>query len=343
MKVHLETFGCSASQAAAETMAGIIRSAGHDLVSAEEADVYICNTCTVKYTTEQKILYQIRRFGEAGKEVIVTGCMPEVQSDLILNADPEAVIVGVNAVSKIRDALSVTEARLCRKRSAGIETVGADTAGADAAGAGAADARPSPVRLFSEKPEGFLNMPKIRYNENIHICQISTGCNFSCSYCIVSLARGRLISFPPEEIVADIRSAVEEGCREIWITSQDDSQYGMDFRKGSPYEGLRLPGLLRMIAEIPGNFKIRVGMMNPFSVMPILDDLIEAFKSPKIYKLLHLPIQSASESVLETMNRRHKMSDTALIIEKFREAFPEISSAVLSVSIYDSEEQETVQ
>ena len=104
----------------------------------------------------------------------------------------------------------------------------------------------------------------------------------------------------PDEIVEDIRSAVADGCREIWLTSQDDSQYGMD-------TGVKLPELLRMISEIPGDFKVRVGMMNPFSVLPILDDLVEAFDSDKIFKLLHLPIQSASHSVLKNMNRLHKM------------------------------------
>ena len=319
MKIYLESFGCSASQAAAETMAGIIRAMGHESVSAEEAEVYICNTCTVKYTTEQKILYQIRRFGELGKKVIVTGCMPEVQLDLILHANPEAMIIGVNAVPKIRDALLSIEA--AEKRREGTES-GAGKKKKTEDESGRSEKQ---LRLFSDRPEGFLNMPRVRYNENIHICQISTGCQFACSYCIVHLARGRLVSFPPEEIVRDIRTAVEEGCREIWITSQDDSQYGLDFRNGSPYEGLRLPGLLNMITEIPGDFRVRVGMMNPFSVMPILDDLIGSFRSPKIYKLLHLPIQSASERVLETMNRRHKMSDTAMIIERFREAFPDMN------------------
>jgi MiaB-like tRNA modifying enzyme len=298
MKVYLESFGCSASQASAEIMKASIEKLGYKLLgpeAADQAEVYICNSCTVKYTTEQKILYKIRSMGEKNVEVIVSGCMPEVQLEDILHANPEAHILGVNAISRLGELLSSIEQRK-RKGLPGGEH----------------------LELRASEPVGFLNVPRERSNPNIHICQISQGCNFACSYCIVKYARGKLHSFPPNEIIKDIRSAVAEGCREIWLTSQDDSQYGMD-------TGVRLPELLRMISEIPGDFKIRVGMMNPFSVLPILDDLVEAFDSDKVFKLLHLPIQSASHSVLKRMNRLHKMDAVDTIITKFRARFEDLS------------------
>ena len=298
MKVYLESFGCSASQASAEIMKASVERLGHELLSsadAGQAEVYICNSCTVKYTTEQKILYKIRSMGEKGVQVIVSGCMPEVQLEDILHANPEAHILGVNAVSRIGELLSSIEKRRMEGLPGGEH-----------------------LELRTSEPIGFLNVPRERANPNIHICQISQGCNFACSYCIVKYARGKLRSFPPEEIVKDIRSAVAEGCREIWLTSQDDSQYGMD-------SGVKLPELLRMISEIPGDFKVRVGMMNPFSVLPILDDLVDAFDSDKVFKLLHLPIQSASHSVLKNMNRLHKMDKVDTIITKFRDRFEDFS------------------
>lgn len=298
MKVYLESFGCSASQASAEIMKASIERLGHELLgpeAADQAEVYICNSCTVKYTTEQKILYKIRSMGEKNMEVIVSGCMPEVQVEDILHANPEAHILGVNAISRLGELLSLIEQRK-NKGLPGREH----------------------LEFRASEPVGFLNVPRERSNPNIHICQISQGCNFACSYCIVKYARGKLHSFPPNEIIEDIRSAVAEGCREIWLTSQDDSQYGMD-------TGVRLPELLRMISEIPGDFKVRVGMMNPFSVLPILDDLVEAFDSDKVFKLLHLPIQSASHSVLKRMNRLHKMDVVDTIITKFRARFEDLS------------------
>ena len=299
MKVYLESFGCSASQASAEIMKASVERLGHELVglnTVDQADVYICNSCTVKYTTEQKILYKIRRMGERGVQVIVSGCMPEVQLEDILHANPEAHILGVNAVSRLGDVLSSIEQRKKEGRLQGEER----------------------LEFRTSEPLGFLNVPRERSNPNIHICQISQGCNFACSYCIVKHARGKLRSFPSDEIVEDIRTAVADGCREIWLTSQDDSQYGMDTE-------FKLPALLRMISEIPGDFKVRVGMMNPFSVLPILDDLVEAFDSDKVFKLLHLPIQSASHSVLKKMNRLHKMDAVDAIITKFRARFEDLS------------------
>lgn len=299
MKVYLESFGCSASQASAEIMKASVERLGHELVdlnTVDKADVYICNSCTVKYTTEQKILYKIRRMGERGVQVIVSGCMPEVQLEDIIHANPEAHILGVNAVSRLGDVLSSIEQRKKEGRLQGEER----------------------LEFRTSEPLGFLNVPRERSNPNIHICQISQGCNFACSYCIVKHARGKLRSFPSDEIIEDIRTAVVDGCREIWLTSQDDSQYGLDTE-------FKLPALLRMISEIPGDFKVRVGMMNPFSVLPILDDLVEAFDSDKVFKLLHLPIQSASHSVLKKMNRLHKMDAVDAIITKFRARFEDLS------------------
>ncbi len=298
MKVYLESFGCSANQASAEIMRASVERLGHKLLgleTADQADVYICNSCTVKYTTEQKILYKIRRMGELGVQVIVSGCMPEVQLEDILHANPEANILGVNAISRVGELLSLIEQRKKKGLSKGAH-----------------------FELKTSEPLGFLNVPRERSNPNIHICQISQGCNFACSYCIVKNVRGKLHSFPPDEIIEDIRTSVAEGCREIWLTSQDDSQYGMD-------TGIKLPELLRMISEIPGDFKVRVGMMNPFSVLPILDDLAEAFDSDKIFKLLHIPIQSASYSVLKRMNRPHKMDSVDTIINTFCARFDDLS------------------
>ncbi|MDL2261330.1 MiaB/RimO family radical SAM methylthiotransferase [Methanimicrococcus sp. OttesenSCG-928-J09] len=329
MKIYFETFGCSANQASAETMRGIIRNLGFEFTNENEADVYVCNSCTVKYTTEQKILYKIRSFGERGKDVIVCGCMPEVQLDLILNANPESYIVGVRSVNGLQDVLLKIQNKI------GIDGISSSNESNDSALSD--NHNYIPVRISSKPPEGFLNLPKVRYHDNIHICQISTGCRFGCSYCIVRLARGDLISFPPNEIVEDVKTAVAEGCSEIWLTSQDDSQYGMDFTAGSdlgsdpdpcsksPYHGMRLPDLLKQIAEIPGDFKIRVGMMNPFSIKPILPELVDAFDHPKIYKFLHIPIQSASEDVLKTMNRHYSMATVDEIIAAFKERFPDLT------------------
>ncbi|MDG6244418.1 MAG: tRNA (N(6)-L-threonylcarbamoyladenosine(37)-C(2))-methylthiotransferase [Methanolobus sp.] len=292
MKVHISTYGCSANQASAEIMKASVRDSGHELVPAENADVVVINTCTVKYTTEQKILHKIRELGEKGTGVIVTGCMPEVQLEDIMQQNPGAHILGVNSISRLGQVLAL---------------MGPSKGSSE-----------EKFKVFLPDPEGFQSVPRIRYNPNIHICQLSQGCNYSCAYCIVTIARGHLRSFTPDEIVDDIKRAVDEGCREVWLTSQDNGQYGTD-------RDVLLPQLLEMICRIPGQFKIRVGMMNPFSVTPILEDLLVAFDNEKIYRFLHLPIQSASDDILKSMNRHHSISEANYIIERFRARFPQMT------------------
>ncbi|WP_319506676.1 tRNA (N(6)-L-threonylcarbamoyladenosine(37)-C(2))-methylthiotransferase [uncultured Methanolobus sp.] len=305
MKVHISTYGCSASQASAEIMKASIRDCGHELVPEKDAEVVVINTCTVKYTTEQKILYKIRELGEKGIKVIVTGCMPEVQLDDIMHQNPNAHILGVNSISRLGQVLD------------------------------SLNSSNGSVKVFLPEPEGFQSVPRIRFNSNIHICQLSQGCNYACAYCIVTIARGSLRSFEPDEIVDDVRRAVEDGCREIWLTSQDNGQYGTD-------KEVLLPQLLDRICRIPGQFKIRVGMMNPFSVMPILDDLLDAFEDEKIYKFLHLPIQSASDSVLEAMNRYHSISEANTIVDKFRSRFPDMTIFTDIIVGYPGETDEDI-
>ncbi len=225
MKVHVSTYGCSANQASAEIMMDSIMRMGHKLVCENDAEVVVLNSCTVKYATEQKILHKIREYGKKGIEVVVTGCMPQVQLDSILKNNPRSHILGVNSISRIGDVLD------------GIEKYFLDD-----------NLMPGKrIEIFTPEPKGFLNTGRVRFNPNIHICQISQGCDYRCTYCIVKLARGRLRSFDPESIVSDIENALNEGCREIWLTSQDNGQYGMDI-------DIRLPKLLKMVTAIPGDF-----------------------------------------------------------------------------------------
>lgn len=273
-----------------------IRSLGHELVSEKNADVVVLNTCTVKYSTEQKILHKIRELGEQGKEVVVAGCMPEVQLEDIIHNNPDAHILGVNSISRIGDVLnSIAEPQFSSHHTSR-----------------------QALHVFSSEPQGFINVPRLRFNSNIHICQLSQGCNNACSYCIVRFVRGPLKSFNPDSIIEDIIQGVAEGCREIWLTSQDNAQYGIDI-------GYQLPQLLEKICDIPGDFKVRVGMMNPFSVLPVLDELLDAFEHDKIYKLIHLPIQSASNDVLKRMNRFHSIEEANHIINCFRERYDDLT------------------
>lgn len=147
---------------------------------------------------------------------------------------------------------------------------------------------------------------------------ISEGCLGACSYCIVKRARGPLSSREPREIESDVRRLVSSGAVEVQLASQDAGAYGCDI-------GASLPELLDLLSDIDGAFMIRVGMMNPDSVLRILDELLESYKSEKVYKFLHIPLQSGSDRVLERMGRGYTSSDFVSIVDAFRSRFPEIS------------------
>ena len=116
----------------------------------------------------------------------------------------------------------------------------------------------------------------------IGIVQIAQGCLGRCTYCITRRARGPLASFPEEEIREKVRSFIGAGVYEIQLTAQDVSAYGREREQISP--AFSLPSVI-----LQGNYRLRIGMMNPATVLPVLDDLVDAYASDRIFRFVHLP------------------------------------------------------
>jgi MiaB-like tRNA modifying enzyme len=150
------------------------------------------------------------------------------------------------------------------------------------------------------------------------IVPIAQGCAGRCTYCITRVARGRVSSYPIEAIVAQVRDRVDHGAKEIKLTGQDTAAYGLDV-------GTDLPALLRAIDQIPGAFRVRVGMADPLTVHPIRHDLVDAYRSERVFKFLHLPVQSGDEETLESMRREYSVAGFEEIVRAFRRAFPRIT------------------
>lgn len=150
------------------------------------------------------------------------------------------------------------------------------------------------------------------------IVPIAQGCAGRCTYCITRVARGRVTSYSADALAAQVRQRIERGAREIKLTGQDTAAYGLDTETD-------LAALLRGIDEIPGDFRVRVGMMDPLTVYPIADDLVGAYASEKIFKFLHLPVQSGSDEILEAMRREYTVGQFEEIVAKFRDAFPDLT------------------
>ena len=300
-KVHFITQGCSANQADSEIMQGILKSEGHELTESEQdAELIVFNTCTVKGPTEAFFKKKLSELEKKNKKVIIAGCIPQASKNM--DALKKHSLIGTYQVDKIAEVVNETNAG---KRIGRIE----------------------------RENHSRLNLPKIRKNPYIEIVPILQGCLSSCTFCKTKHARGNAFSYSEEEIVRHISHAVREGAQEIWLTSQDNSVYGLEF-------GSNLAKLLKKICAIPRAFKIRVGMGNPKYMLPILDELIQVYKHEKIYKFLHVPLQSGSDRVLEDMNRDYTVEDFKIIVNRFRKEIPEMNIATDLICGFPTETQQ---
>jgi MiaB-like tRNA modifying enzyme len=159
-----------------------------------------------------------------------------------------------------------------------------------------------------------LALPRMHLNPVISIIPINYGCLGSCAYCCVAFARGKLRSYSVEAITGRLKKDLSQGMREVWLTSQDTACYGRDL-------GTNLAHLLDVVCSIKGDFKIRVGMMNPNTAKDFLKELTQAFKDEHVFKFLHLPLQSGDKEVLKSMRRFYSPEDFKSILKSFRTHF----------------------
>lgn len=168
------------------------------------------------------------------------------------------------------------------------------------------------------------------------IVPIGQGCTEQCSYCVTRLARGSLRSYSLEGIIATVSRRLMEGFKEIMLTAQDTAAYGRD-------TGTSMPRLVNRIASLDGDFRIRVGMANITNLKPIVSDMIRAFESEKVYKFLHVPVQSGDNDLLRSMKRRYSVGDFIDICEEFRSKFPDSSISTDVITGFPGETQEQFQ
>jgi threonylcarbamoyladenosine tRNA methylthiotransferase CDKAL1 len=193
------------------------------------------------------------------------------------------------------------------------------------------------VKLIAFEKNPRLNLPKISKNRIVEIVPICSGClGEPCAYCKVKQARGELVSYDKAAILKQITKAVFNGAKEIWLTSQDNGCYGKDI-------GTNFPELLGDIIKIPGDFKIRVGMMNPNHAKEWTDELAELMKNEKVFKFLHLPVQSGNNEILKLMRRKYTAEDFKEIVKKLRAEIPDISIATDIICGFPGETEEQFQ
>ena len=286
MKVFLETYGCDTNKNTTEIMAKILIDGGHNLVSRDDADVLIINSCALSGKIERKIITRLNELKDTNKKVLISGCLVEIAKEKIDAIMPEASVIGTSSfpnIAKIIDKMMDYK-----------------------------------VERLKDRPETLIGKPKIRINPAIGLVQIAEGCTNTCSFCVDRTTRGTLVSYEPDVIIREVQNVVDSGAKEIHLIAQDVAAYGFD-------SGVKLPALLRKLSSVQGEFKIKLGVMNPASVLKILDDLVLSYNHPKIYRHLEIPMQSGSNKVLHDMRREYTSEEYKMIVAAFRKKYPDMT------------------
>ena len=289
-KINVITQGCSSNLRESEIMMGLLDNSGYNIVNDEnESDVNVVNICTVKGDTTA--LREIRRLKKQfpDKKLIIAGCITESIVPRIKVVDENISFINTHNLGR-------------------ISTVVEDSLNGNS------------LELLDKRYEQKVNLPSVRRNPVIGIVPILNGCNYFCTFCSTKLVKGKLFSYPIDAIRQDVKEHLKSGCKEIWVTSNDTGAYMVE--QGGKQ---KLAELLDNILSIPLDFKVRIGMMNPGNTKIILHDLINVYKHPKIFKFLHIPLQSGSNEILRLMNRRYTVEDFIEVVNAFRKEIPEIT------------------
>lgn len=311
-KIYIKTWGCSHNNSDGEYMAGQLAAYGYKITEdSGAADLWLLNSCTVKNPSEDNFRNAVKKAQELDKHLVVAGCVPQGQPkhQIIKGIS----VIGVQQIDRVVEVVEETlkghTVRLLgQKKVAGKKSGGAP-----------------------------LDLPKIRKNPLIEIIAINTGCLNQCTYCKTKHARGDLGSYPPEEIVARAKQAFEEGVVELWLTSEDTGAYGRDI-------GVTLPELLWQLVEvIPEGAMLRIGMTNPPYILEHLEEMAKILSHPRVYSFLHVPVQSASDSVLADMKREYCADDFRNVVDFLKEKVPGVTIATDIICGFPTETWEDFQ
>uniref|UniRef100_A0A8C3RAA4 tRNA-t(6)A37 methylthiotransferase n=1 Tax=Cyanoderma ruficeps TaxID=181631 RepID=A0A8C3RAA4_9PASS len=311
-KIWIRTWGCSHNNSDGEYMAGQLAAYGYKITdNSAEADLWLLNSCTVKNPAEDHFRNSIKKAQEGKKKVVLAGCVPQAQprQEYLKGLS----IIGVQQIDRVVEVVE--------------ETIKGHS-----------------VRLLGQKKDNGkrlggarLDLPKIRKNPLIEIISINTGCLNACTYCKTKHARGDLASYPIEELVDRAKQSFQEGVCEIWLTSEDTGAYGRDI-------GTDLPTLLwKLVEVIPEGAMLRLGMTNPPYILEHLEEMAKILNHPRVYAFLHIPVQSASDSVLMDMKREYCVADFKQVVDFLKEKVPGITIATDIICGFPGETDEDFQ
>ncbi|HZN05514.1 MAG TPA: MiaB/RimO family radical SAM methylthiotransferase, partial [Pyrinomonadaceae bacterium] len=286
-RVYIETFGCQMNVADSERAATGLRASGYELCeSADDADVVLLNTCSVREKAERKVYTRIgeiraQQTGNAGPLVGVMGCVAQLEGDSIFEHAPSVnMVIGTRATDRISSLIE-------RAREGERKVVDLNERG---------------------EHDSWDVSPVERHSPHVAFIPIIEGCNKFCSFCIVPYSRGRERSRPASEIVAETKKLRSLGYKEIHLIGQNVNSYRPRVEDGLEGFAGATPfcRLLRAVAAT-GMPRIKFTTSFPRDFHPDIVSAIE--ENPNLCDWIHLPVQSGSDRVLKLMRRGHKRSD----------------------------------
>ncbi|MBU0500140.1 MAG: tRNA (N6-isopentenyl adenosine(37)-C2)-methylthiotransferase MiaB [Gammaproteobacteria bacterium] len=298
-KLYIKTFGCQMNEYDSAKMLDLLRES-HGLEpteNAEEAEVLLLNTCSVRERAQEKVFSQLGRWRPWKKRnprliIGVGGCVASQEGGLILERAPFVDLVfGPQTLHRLPQMIE--QAR--------------------------ADRRPVVDVSFPEI-EKFDVLPEPRAEGPTAFVSVMEGCSKYCTYCVVPFTRGEEISRPFDDVIAEVASLAGQGVREVNLLGQNVNAY-----RGVTHDGgiADLASLIRYLAAIEGIGRVRFTTSHP---LEFTDALIEVYREvPELVSHLHLPVQSGSDRILMQMKRGHSAYDYKAKIRRLREIRPDIS------------------
>ncbi|MBR0574379.1 MULTISPECIES: tRNA (N6-isopentenyl adenosine(37)-C2)-methylthiotransferase MiaB [Pasteurellaceae] len=297
-KLHIKTWGCQMNEYDSSKMADILNEThGFELTdNAEEADVLLLNTCSIREKAQEKVFHQLGRWKNLKKNkpdlmIGVGGCVASQEGEHIRKRAPYVdMIFGPQTLHRLPEMLN--------QRGKNNNPI---------------------IDISFPEIEKFDNLPEPRAEGPSAFVSIMEGCNKYCSFCVVPYTRGEEVSRPIDDILFEVAQLAEQGVREVHLLGQNVNAY-----RGATFDGCicSFAELLRLVASIDGIDRLRFTTSHPIEFS---DDIIEVYRdTPELVSFLHLPIQSGSDRILTMMKRNHTALEFKAIIRKLRQARPNI-------------------
>ena len=276
-KLYIETYGCQMNVADSETVASIMKMAGYDACdSADQADAIFLNTCSIRDNAEQKIIHRLNALhAERNKNrkflIGVLGCMAERAKQNLIDNHHADIVAGPDSYLRLPELVAEAEN-----------------------GGKAIDVELSLTETYQD-----IIPQRICGNRISGFVSITRGCNNFCHYCIVPYTRGRERSRSIDSILQEVRDLKEKNYKEVTLLGQNVNSYRSEYNGKT----IQFPDLLRMVADAVPELRIRFTTSHPKDMS---DDTLQAIaEMPNICRHIHLPVQSGSNNILKTMNRKY--------------------------------------